>query len=97
MLVGVGHLTGWPIAWAITSSTATVVLEFIRTQIIDPFGFPRVIISESAIFSMGSAVQLVGKGRWIEVRTSMAYLLMSNGRAERVVGTIKHSNIVARE
>ena len=48
MLAAVKHLTGWPIAIATADSTAQVVLDFIKKEIMYSFGPPWTIVSENA-------------------------------------------------
>ena len=89
VLVAVEHLTGWPLARATSRSTSDVVLDFIKTEIIHPFGPPRSIISDNATAFTSSAVEQFMARFGIKWRTVLAYAPMSNGKAERMVGTLK--------
>ena len=89
VLVAIEHLTGWPLARATSRSTSDVVLDFIKTGIIHPFGPPRSIISDNATAFTSSAVEQFMARFGIKWRTVLAYAPMSNGKAERMVGTLK--------
>lgn len=91
MHIGVEHLTGCPIAVAAPSSSATVVLNFVRTQILDPFGFRRVMMTENATSFKAKAVQEFAKEKGFELKPTLSCARMSNKCVERMVGTVKHS------
>ena len=91
LLIAVEHLTSWPIAIATVSDTADVVHDFVKEHILHPFGSPRVFVSDNAkCFTAPVMKQLMSDyaTRW---RTVGEYAPMSNGRAERMVGTIKRA------
>jgi hypothetical protein len=48
ILIGVEHLSGWPIARAYSASTSEEVMDLIRNEIIEPFGIPKTILSDNA-------------------------------------------------
>ena len=56
VVVGVEHLTGWPIAIATGDSTAQVVLNFVKRDIMYCFGPPPTIVSDNATCFTTSAV-----------------------------------------
>ena len=89
VLVAVEHLTGWPIAMATSDSTAQVVLKFVKREIMYSFGPPHTIVSDNATCFTASAVFSFMAQHGITWRTVLAYAPMSNGRAERMVGTLK--------
>ena len=89
MFVAVEHQTGRPIAIATADSTAQVVLDFVKREIMYSFGPPRTIASDNATCFTASAVYSFMAQHGITWRTVLAYATMSNGRAERMVGTLK--------
>ena len=91
MLVCVEHLTGWPIVESTASSTAAVVIDFVRKHILEPYGPPRVIVSDNATCFTATSLVAFMKNIGTRWKTVAAYAPMSNGRAERMVGTIKRS------
>lgn len=91
LLVCVEHLTGWPIVKPTKRATAAVVVQFINEEVIPPFGAPGMIISDNAKCFTAPMLSDFMKKHGVEWRTVLAYAPMSNGRAERMVGTIKRS------
>ena len=89
VLVAVEHLTGWPIAIATANSTGQVVLGFVKREILYSFGPPRTIVSDNATCFTASDVSSFMAQHGITWRTFLAYAPMSNGREERMVGTLK--------
>jgi len=89
ILVCVEHLTGWPLARAIANATADVVKAFVREEIMHSFGPPQTIISDNATCFTATSISQFMEESGIEWRTVLAYAPMSNGRAERMVGTVK--------
>lgn len=88
-MVYVEHLTGWPVVRATERATTIEVKLFMEEDIISPFGAPKIIISDNAMcFSFHELHDIMEK-HGAEWRTVLAYAPMSNGRAERMVGTIK--------
>ena len=91
MLIAVEHLTNWPIAVATKTATAAEVIRFVNEEIIYSFGPPKAIISDNAnAFTATALVEFLAKTN-IGWRTVLAYAPMSNGKAERMVGTIKRA------
>ena len=89
LLVCVEHLTGWPIVCPTPTATAAEVIAFVEEQVIMPFGRPRVILSDNgSCFTAGSLENFMEQNN-IKWKTVLAYAPISNGRAERMVGTIK--------
>ena len=85
------HLTGWPLASVMKNATARVVLDFTHDEIIHPFGPPRTIVSDNATYFKASTLQMFMEAKGICWKTVLAYAPMSNGRAERMVGTLKRA------
>ena len=99
MLIAVEHLTNWPIAVATKHSTTDVVIEFVLEEIINRFSPPRTIVSDNATCFTATGIQPLMREYGITWKTVMAYAPMSNGKAERMVGTLKHgmARIVSSE
>lgn len=91
LLVCVEHLKGWPIVVPTRDATAQVVRNFISTEIIHPFGIPKKVVSDNAqCFTAGLMTEFTAE-QGIKWKTVFAYASMFNGRAERMVKTIKNS------
>lgn len=90
IIIAVEHLTNWPIACATPNSTSEEVLKFVRKEIVNQFGPPRSIISDNGTSFTSGAVQTYARKMGINWKTTLAYAPMSNGRAERMVGTLKN-------
>ena len=89
LLVAVEHLTGWPMARATLSDTADVVETFVKEEILRPFGPPGTIVSDNAKAFTAPVMEDLMNAYGCRWRTVAEYAPMSNGRAERMVGTIK--------
>ena len=80
---------GWLVARATKNATVSVVRRFIEMKVVNPFSLPRVVISDNAgCFTaevLASYMREIGT-KW---KTVLAYAPMWNGRAERMVGTLK--------
>lgn len=87
--VAVEHLTGWPIATLTATSTAEEVVKFVEEEIIYSFSSPGMNISDNAACFTAAALENLMKKQWVECKTVLAYAPMSNGRAERMIGTLK--------
>lgn len=72
-------------------ATAEIVLKFMCEKIIPVFGAPRTIISDNATCFTAKVLQDFMSKQGIRWHTVLAYAPMSNGKAERMVGTIKRS------
>lgn len=91
LLICVEHLTGWPIVIPTMTATAEVVKDFIGTHIIHPFGIPRTVVSDNAGCFTSLLMTEFCRERGIKWKPVLAYAPMSNGRAERMVKTIKEA------
>ena len=89
VLVAVEHLTGWPIAIPTANSTSQMVLDFVKKEIMYSFGHPWTIVADNVTCFTASAVSSFMAQHGITWRTVLAYAPISNGRAERIVGTLK--------
>ncbi len=91
ILIAVEHLTNWPLAIPTIDSTASTVMMFIENEIITPFSPPKRLISDNATCFGAQSLQRFLKSYGIEWKPVSAYAPMSNGKAERMVGTIKNA------
>ena len=91
VLVAVEHLSGWPIAKPTATSTAEEVVKFIEEEIVYSFSSPGMIVSENATWFTAAELDNLMKKHGIERKTVLAYAPMSNGRAERMIGTLKRA------
>lgn len=89
-LVCAEHLTGWPIVAATPRAAADIVLRFLKDKTVLQFGPPRTIISDNAMCFTAKILKNYLNEHGITWRTVLSYAPMSNGRAERMVRTIKH-------
>ena len=87
--MGVEHLTGWPLGRATKISSAEEVIEFVKEEVLYSFGSLRNIISDNATRFTAKALVKFARYNGIEWKRVLAYAPMSNGRAERIVGTLK--------
>lgn len=91
LLIGVENLTEWPVAILTSPSTAKLILQFIDDKLIQQFGLPRIIVSNKATALMTKAVLTYMTDMRIIWKLVLAYAMMSNGGAERLVDTIQRS------
>ena len=89
LLVCVEHLTGWPIVVPTNVATAEIVRDFVSTEIIHPFGIPKVVVSDNAQCFTANIMKEFCEQQGISWKTVLSYAPMSNGRAERMVKTVK--------
>lgn len=89
VLVGVEHLTGWPLGRATKSSSAEEVIKFVKEEVLYSFGPRLTIISDNATCFTAKSLVKFTRDNGIEWKKVLAYAPMSNGRAERMVGTLK--------
>lgn len=91
MLVAVEHLSGWPIALAVQRVDAVAVTDFIEQLIVRPYTIPRMMISDNGTPFASSHTQQYAKRRGIDWRFVAAYNPQGNGRAERMIRTLKNA------
>ena len=91
LLVCMEHLTGWPIVCPTPTATAAEVINFVEDQIILPFGHPKTIVSDNGPCFTARSLATYMQEKQVNWKTVLAYAPMSNGRAERMVGTIKRA------
>ena len=78
LLIAVEHLTGWPIARATAASTADVVLNFVKDEIIYSFGPPTTIVSDNAGCFTAATLANFMRSNGIDWKTVLEYSPMSN-------------------
>lgn len=89
LFVCVERLTGWPVVRAKTHATAKTVIEFTKGDIIHSFGPPNTIVTENAgCFTEVNLSNFIDQSG-TDWKTGAAYAQMSNGKAERLAGTIR--------
>lgn len=71
--------------------TATTVIRFVEEELVHSFGPPKTIVSGNASCCTSEALQELITELGISWKTVLAYATMSNGRVERMVGTIEKS------
>lgn len=91
LLVCSEHLTGWPIVISTVNATASVVIDFVRDHILQPFGLPRNIVLDNTTCFTTSALDAFMTDIGTIWKTVAAYDPMSNGWAKRMVGTMKRA------
>lgn len=89
LLVGAEHLTVWQVVAATRRATSETVIMFIKEKILVPFGPLGVVVSDNAACSTARALQALIEDWGSRWKTVLAFAPMSNGRAERMAGTIK--------
>lgn len=66
ILIGLEYFTEWPMGIPVEDATLEVVLKFEQEQIIEPFGFPKRIISDNALcFTATAVTKFTEKGEFI--------------------------------
>lgn len=70
-------------------STSDTVIYFMKTEVLYQFWPPRIIISDNATCFTTKKLQKFMKVNGTTWKTVLEYAPISNGRAERMVGTLK--------
>ncbi len=77
ILIGVEHLTEWPLAQATSNATAEVVIQFIREEIFQTFGPPeRIMCNNATCFTANSLSSFINT-QGTQWHTVSAYAPMS--------------------
>lgn len=88
-LIAVEEITRWPMTWVTDTSTANIVMEFVKKERGLPFGPPRRTVWDNAtLFSVG-ALQLFLDAHGSQWSPVLPFAPMATGRAERMVATVK--------
>lgn len=89
LLICMMHLTGFPLAYPISSTSASEIITFIKRHTIYLLGEPRLILSNSVPCSTASLLETFLSKYSIDWKTVMAYALLWNGPAEKTPRIIK--------
>lgn len=89
LLIGVEHPTGWSVVRATGRTMAEDVRRFMKEQIILLFGAPTVRITDNATCFSLQVLRDFVKAYGTKLYSVLAYVPMSNGRAERMVETFE--------
>lgn len=76
---------------ATKTSKADAVAEFVEREMLDPLGPPKNIVSDNEVCFTDASVSHFMEVHGVEWKTVAGYPPMSNGRAERMVVTVKKS------
>jgi hypothetical protein len=79
-------LTGWPLAKAYPASTSEEVMQFIRSDIITPFGVPHKVLSENAQYLNAKALKDFADRAEIAWKYVSPCSAQANGKVERFEG-----------
>lgn len=89
LLVDVENLTGWPI---VLPTTTAIAGQFIQKEVLRPYGPPRRMISYKATCFTAQALVSFMEEIGSSWKTVLEYAPISNGGAERMVGTNMRAN-----
>lgn len=90
-LACVEHLTGCPTFRVTKNATASAFIHIMEEEIIPPFGAPVFFICNNTGCYTGPILTEHMKKKGMVCLTVLSYAPMSNGRADRMVVTIKRS------
>ncbi|KAL9375043.1 hypothetical protein Peur_018992 [Populus x canadensis] len=82
ILLVVDYVSKWIEAKATRTNDAKVVLDFVRTHIVDRFGIPKAIISDRGTHFCNRSMEALLRKYHVTHRTSTAYHPQTNGQAE---------------
>ncbi|KAL9382097.1 hypothetical protein Peur_025132 [Populus x canadensis] len=82
ILLAVDYVSKWIEAKATRTNDAKVVLDFVRTHIVDRFGIPKAIISDRGTHFCNRSMEALLRKYHVTHRTSTAYHPQTNGQAE---------------
>ncbi|SAL95618.1 hypothetical protein, partial, partial [Absidia glauca] len=89
ILMAVDYTTNWPIARAVPRATAGAIADFLYEEIVLRFGCPREIVSDRGAAFMSQVLSRYVKRIKTAHRFTSAYHPRTNGKVERLNGTIK--------
>lgn len=89
LLICAEHPTGWPIIKPIKRATAGDFKSFMEKRVMFPFGATRTVVNDNAIFFRAQLLRDFMSRRGTRWRAVLAYAPVSNGKAERMVKTMK--------
>ncbi|KAL9403280.1 hypothetical protein Peur_000252 [Populus x canadensis] len=82
ILLAVDYVSKWIEAKATRTNDVKVVLDFVRTHIVDRFGIPKAIISDRGTHFCNRSMEALLRKYHVTHRTSTAYHPQTNGQAE---------------
>ncbi|KAL9400967.1 hypothetical protein Peur_004816 [Populus x canadensis] len=82
ILLAVDYVSKWIEAKATRTNDAKVVLDFVRTHIVDRFGIPKAIISDRGTHFCNRSMEALLRKYHVTHRTSTAYHPQTNGQTE---------------
>ena len=93
LLIGVEHLTGWPVAQSLLESlfNSVGVLQFVEKEILTTYGNPVTIMSDNDSKFRSESISDYAKKSGIEWKYVTAYNPRGNAKVERMVGTLKRA------
>lgn len=86
--IGVEHLTGWPFATAHTGASSGAAVRSLQSFLWQ-HGVPRIVQSDNGSAYRAQHTQVWAKSQGIAWHFVATYSPQTNGRVERMVGTIK--------
>jgi transposase InsO family protein len=89
IIIAVDFLTRWVEAKAVKSADAATASTFIYEDIVCRYGTPECLQSDNGTHFINEVIESLNKTLKIHHRRSTPYYPQSNGRVERVVGTLK--------
>lgn len=83
------YLPGWSVVRCTKNDISDVVSDSVKKEIIFTFGPPKKITSDSEKCYTANTIQDIMTHYGIKRKKVCSYASMSNGRVERMVGSIK--------
>lgn len=93
LLIAVEHLSGWPVARAIPTQlfNSTGVVQFVKKEIVGPFGVPVCVVSDNDTKFDNAPVKDYAESSGIKWKYISTYNPRRNAKVERMVGTLKRA------
>lgn len=88
IITAIERSTGWPIARAVKDATSLTVMEFIHREIFTEYRIPNEILTDNGANLVSEAVETFLKPTKLKHRTTTPYHPQTNGKVERLNGTI---------
>lgn len=85
------HLTRWPIVWETRTQTSAVAVHFFKHDIFGQFRAPKAVLSNNRPAFMAATWGDALERHKIQRSRVAAYVPQANGRAERMICTMKHA------
>ena len=91
LIVAVEHMSGWPVARASVAADSSVVVAFLRQEILNTFGIPGCVMSDNGAHFAATYVKEFAEASGFKWKFVSAYNPRGNGKVERMIGTLKVS------